>query len=275
MSGGGSRLSFFTVSFNGCKIIKNCYNSDMLHHYYYGAFMKKKIAFTLAEVLITLGIIGVVAAMTLPVLIQNNINRTVETRLAKFYSVFNQALKMAEVEYGDKEDWYQNKNGVINDENGNPIEGSSLILEWYNIYLAKHIKTIKITVDKESRPTFYLADGSAFAAAHSDGMRDWIFYSSDPEKCIARHGSLANAQGKCAFRFIYMPANSTSPEWKYHIKRGLEPYKYDWDGSNEDLYNNAYAGCNESSTCKNCMCTSVIQANGWKIPKNYPYRVSR
>ena len=66
--------------------------------------MKKKIAFTLAEVLITLGIIGVVAAMTLPVLIQNNINRTVETRLAKFYSVFNQALKMAEVEYGDKED---------------------------------------------------------------------------------------------------------------------------------------------------------------------------
>lgn len=31
----------------------------------------KKIAFTLAEVLITLGIIGVVAAMTMPVLISN------------------------------------------------------------------------------------------------------------------------------------------------------------------------------------------------------------
>ena len=32
----------------------------------------KKIAFTLAEVLITLGIIGIVAAMTLPTLIQLN-----------------------------------------------------------------------------------------------------------------------------------------------------------------------------------------------------------
>ena len=38
-----------------------------------GLFMKKesKIAFTLAEVLITLGIIGVVAAMTIPSLIQS------------------------------------------------------------------------------------------------------------------------------------------------------------------------------------------------------------
>ena len=32
----------------------------------------RKIAFTLAEVLITLGIIGIVAAMTMPVLIQKN-----------------------------------------------------------------------------------------------------------------------------------------------------------------------------------------------------------
>ena len=33
--------------------------------------MGKKLAFTLAEVLITLGIIGVVAALTLPALISN------------------------------------------------------------------------------------------------------------------------------------------------------------------------------------------------------------
>ena len=34
-----------------------------------------KFAFTLAEVLITLGIIGIVAAMTLPTIIQNNIKK--------------------------------------------------------------------------------------------------------------------------------------------------------------------------------------------------------
>ena len=63
-------------------------------------FYKK--AFTLAEVLITLGIIGVVAAMTLPSLIQRNNNKVVETRLKKFYSAINQAIMMAEVDYGDK-----------------------------------------------------------------------------------------------------------------------------------------------------------------------------
>ncbi len=46
--------------------------------------MRKKNAFTLAEVLITLGIIGVVAAMTLPTLIQKNNNSVVEARLKKF-----------------------------------------------------------------------------------------------------------------------------------------------------------------------------------------------
>lgn len=58
--------------------------------------------FTLAEVLITLGIIGIVAAMTLPTLIQNYKNRVVETRLKKFYSTMNQAVLMAEAQYGDK-----------------------------------------------------------------------------------------------------------------------------------------------------------------------------
>lgn len=54
----------------------------------------KKIAFTLAEVLITLGIIGVVAAMTMPVLIQNQREKVVVTQLKKssvsvFSSFFN------------------------------------------------------------------------------------------------------------------------------------------------------------------------------------------
>ena len=63
---------------------------------------KKYRGFTLAEVLITLGIIGVVAALTLPALIQKNNNKVVETRLMIFYSAINQAVKMAEVDYGDK-----------------------------------------------------------------------------------------------------------------------------------------------------------------------------
>lgn len=52
--------------------------------------------FTVAEVLITLGILGIVAAMTLPALIQSNNNKVVEARLKKFYSAINQAILMAE-----------------------------------------------------------------------------------------------------------------------------------------------------------------------------------
>ena len=52
----------------------------------------KKIAFTLAEVLVTLGIIGVVAAMTLPSLIQNYQHKVLETQFKKAYSILNQLV---------------------------------------------------------------------------------------------------------------------------------------------------------------------------------------
>ena len=48
----------------------------------------RKSAFTLAEVLITLAIIGVVAAMTIPTLISSYREKVVETKLVKFYKFF-------------------------------------------------------------------------------------------------------------------------------------------------------------------------------------------
>ena len=54
--------------------------------------LKKRVAFTLAEVLITLGIIGVVAAMTMPTLINKTQNRQLQTAFKKAYSVQSQAL---------------------------------------------------------------------------------------------------------------------------------------------------------------------------------------
>ena len=60
----------------------------------------RKFGFTLAEVLITLGIIGVVAAMTLPALIQNNNAKALHTALLKNYSVLQSALQKASYEQG-------------------------------------------------------------------------------------------------------------------------------------------------------------------------------
>lgn len=56
--------------------------------------------FTLAEVLITVGIIGVVAAMTMPVLIANKKAKELETALKKNTSVIQQDLLMAAMEDG-------------------------------------------------------------------------------------------------------------------------------------------------------------------------------
>ena len=61
---------------------------------------KFKNAFTLAEVLITLAVIGVVAAMTIPVLIQNYKKRVATVRLKKFVSVMEQAIKLSEIDNG-------------------------------------------------------------------------------------------------------------------------------------------------------------------------------
>ena len=65
--------------------------------------IKSKLkAFTLAEVLITLGIIGIIAAMTLPTLIQNNRNKELQTGLKRGYSVISQSLDMYQAEYGER-----------------------------------------------------------------------------------------------------------------------------------------------------------------------------
>ena len=55
----------------------------------------KKAAFTLAEVLITLGIIGIVAAMTIPALVQNYREKADVIRLKKAVSALEQAKLMA------------------------------------------------------------------------------------------------------------------------------------------------------------------------------------
>ena len=51
----------------------------------------KQNAFTMAEILITLGIIGVVAVLTMPTMIQNTQKKTYTTQLRKVNSEFQQA----------------------------------------------------------------------------------------------------------------------------------------------------------------------------------------
>ena len=66
-----------------------------------GGYMKKcKIAFTLAEVLITLGVIGVVAAITLPIIHSNIQEHILRNQFKKSYSNLFNAMNRVEAENG-------------------------------------------------------------------------------------------------------------------------------------------------------------------------------
>lgn len=73
--------------------------SNAKNNLYKSAFCSfVKSGFTLAEVLITLGIIGVVAAITLPTLIQNNDEKATVTKLKKMYSNLQNAYALYRAE---------------------------------------------------------------------------------------------------------------------------------------------------------------------------------
>lgn len=63
------------------------------------------IAFTLAEVLITLGIIGIVATMTIPNLIAKVDRDSKIANVKKAHSVLNQAIKLSTIDNEDYETW--------------------------------------------------------------------------------------------------------------------------------------------------------------------------
>ena len=61
----------------------------------------RRAAFTLAEILITLGIIGVVAAMTMPTLIHKTQNKQLQTAFKSAYSILSQTIINLRAEIGD------------------------------------------------------------------------------------------------------------------------------------------------------------------------------
>src|SRR5574344_2338759 len=135
----------------------------------------KKSAFTLAEVLITLGIIGVVAALTIPTLMSNYKKSVVETRLLKFYSSINQAIALSEIDNGPREDWDSLADMFCTDADENGECKVSKNLAWYNKYLAKYLKTTNVTTkDQTGKSTYdnvfvYFPDGSVLRNIASNG----------------------------------------------------------------------------------------------------------
>lgn len=226
-----------------------------------------KPAFTLAEVLITLGVIGVVAAMTMPTLIQNHKKHVVETRLQKFYSVISQALKQAEVDNGEFTTW--TKEDMAYDENGelDYDKQESIAKNLFMKYTAPYLKYIKITdgevtVDENgakvyNRPIVYLADGTTFTIYNGSCLSHII--DIDGPK-----GS--NVMGKDIFPFLICFSDNNRKSYCGSENILFCPY------SDKQFLNNREK-LKEKCQSEPKYCGSLIMHDGWKIKNDYPHRL--
>ncbi|MDO5436603.1 MAG: type II secretion system protein [bacterium] len=138
----------------------------------------KGYGFTLAEVLITLAIIGVVAALTIPSVISNSQQQEFKTGLKKAVSVLNSAITM---------------NMAIDGES--PYENTDL----YN-YLQRHMSVLKSgilpypsTYKREggaytstgTNYAFYTTDGMRFEFEDDGGQAHMKLHESEMSACIA------------------------------------------------------------------------------------------
>ena len=223
-----------------------------------------KNAFTLAETLITLGIIGVVAALTLPTLTQNYRKHVVETKLAKFYTTINQAVRISSAENGEPADWVKDCGS-----SGSPTCSVDDFTDWFKTYIGKYMNYSNIEPDQNNKAVWiYFNDGSILY---------WETCIYDMRFYISQKAITTKKDGINAFQFRFMPK---MPAWgagnasyikanQYAIKRTVEPFVYNWDGTIEQLYSGTTNSCDGTYAS---YCAKLIQVNGWKIPKDYPLK---
>ena len=210
----------------------------------------QKCAFTLAEVLITLGIIGVVAAITLPTLITNYQKHVVETKLAKFNSTMNQAMRLSMVDNGDPDSWLERNHNYTYPET----------VEFMNTYFLPYMKYIKTEPSSSQNGIrVTLLDGSYFSfSVTQDGGDIGYFINGKRE---------INPRNYFQYQFTKKKDIGTND---VNSASYIEPYIFRWNGSVNHLKNGNTWACKKG--CTNCgYCTKLIQLNGWKIPKDYPW----
>ena len=127
---------------------------------------KVKFAFTLAEVLITLGIIGVVAAITIPGLINNYKANKLRTQFLKSYSVIQQVFKQMESsDVSLDPSTYVGHSGSFYKEFRKFLNGSTDCGTWSTrTYPCADVNNLNYkTYDKSNKPSRYLFDDGQIA----------------------------------------------------------------------------------------------------------------
>lgn len=207
----------------------------------------RKVGFTLAEALITLGIIGIVAALTLPVLIQNYKKQEVSVKLKKFYSTMMQAYNYAEFEQGVSSD-----NWEFNDFSMSNIERAEV---YYNTFFNnKYFNVLSV-----KRGTYPSDSRKALEVTFADGSILYLWAGSAMDIIYDVNGKKGpNKAGSDFFKFMHFP------------KRRLQPYVI--EGGSVDSINTrekALGICKRFST----ECVPLLMYDNWEFKKDYPYKL--
>ncbi len=117
----------------------------------------KKAAFTLAEVLVTLAVIGIVAAMTIPTLVSNYQEKETVTKVKKFYSTISQAYQLATIDYGKASEWgIEGRDKGSQDDEEETYNAVNAIL--VRDKLLKYVKTSKVCDNAKDQTACGVAD---------------------------------------------------------------------------------------------------------------------
>ena len=222
--------------------------------------MKKRNAFTLAEVLITLGIIGIVSAMTLPTIIANGKKQETVSRLKKFNSMMLQAILLSQNDNGPSEYWQKESMPTNDDGSYDEIKGSMQAEEFFNKYFASYIKYIRLDNSNECSTALRLVfnDGST-ACLKNGGLFD-IYYDINGAKKPNKGGY---------DRFYYSFTISKSSSFYQITRRYFAPYINEmtlemW--SDRDKLKELCALGRESGAC-----ARLIEIDGWQIKDDDPF----
>jgi len=144
-----------------------------------------KYGFTFAEVLITLVIIGVVAALTISAVINSYVESSTVAKVKKGLSILGQAKKLAEVQNGSIEGW----------DFGEGATAETAIQFWN--YLKPHIS---LTKDCGTSSNCYSVMTTRLNRSYQESYNSTIYYKfilADGSVMWFRTGGL-NGTGKCS-----------------------------------------------------------------------------
>ena len=255
----GENLKLLQGFSTSCNSEKNCYDSDMKYYI-------RKTAFTLAEVLITLGIIGVVAAMTIPSIVEGYRKQETVSRIKKTYSVLNQALLSAENE---------NEKYIYWDPPS--ILGRDAYWERYWVPYLKHIKictTAQSCGYSSTSPWVYLDNSRVEVAFGDDDILRQAFYFPDGTFVLIGYDVPFVDDPTNYEQYIWIDINGFKPPNKmgkdfFRFVITTKTGRIDLDGigaSVESINNNCKVGSNGTT------CAAKIMIDDWEIKDDYPWQ---